>query len=390
MYCSFLLCNMDPVQTSQVVNVGQFLTEFNEVITEDDLKHKAESEESIYISKEMNLSEEMRAELQSVCGLSTLECEAEKAYKATNEVDIMLSSVPKDTCLQTLKFQAQELQKRTSPSYYTSSVGAMKYKKLDVNLTLSDRMPPVSDNPEFVKTPEALLRVRVYQPYFPSSSRLALEHEYWVLGHQCLTELRDKIRCVADLTIEKLEEGDFSDNIDVSKEGEPTAQEVFPSGFFYIEGVFYNDMRKDDAKDYSKTIMDWAKDPSRGIGPFTSKKMEATTFYDLDLKIGQPYVYCHQGDCEHLIVFSDLRLVHPTDCQDVRMYPLTMTFTRKYRTQCRACTTSTAKWVVKESPLAPDDPCFFCDTCFRALHYDRNNKKVVQFKAYPFFDKVMI
>lgn len=38
----------------------------------------------------------------------------------------------------------------------------------------------------------------------------------------------------------------------------PTQKE-FPSGFIYINGVFYSDMRNPNAKDYSEVIKKWAE-----------------------------------------------------------------------------------------------------------------------------------
>ena len=35
--------------------------------------------------------------------------------------------------------------------------------------------------------------------------------------------------------------------------------------------------------------------------------MEETKFEDLKIKLGYPYVYTHQGNCEHLLIFRDLR-----------------------------------------------------------------------------------
>ena len=58
-----------------------------------------------------------------------------------------------------------------------------------------------------------------------------------------------------------------------------------------------------------RQIIDWSREPSRGVGPFTSKLMETTTFNDLHVRLGHPYLYLHQGDCEHLIIFSDIRFV---------------------------------------------------------------------------------
>jgi len=57
--------------------------------------------------------------------------------------------------------------------------------------------------------------------------------------------------------------------------------------------------------------MEWAKDSERystpGLGIFTSKNMEETTFADLNIRLGYPYLLCHQGDCEHILIFSDMR-----------------------------------------------------------------------------------
>jgi len=45
------------------------------------------------------------------------------------------------------------------------------------------------------------------------------------------------------------------------------------------------------------------------------------------------------------------------------------------------------RWVTSGSTLAPEDPCFFCDTCFRALHYDNAGRKIVpDMHAYPYPD----
>ena len=60
-----------------------------------------------------------------------------------------------------------------------------------------------------------------------------------------------------------------------------------------------------------RLVMDWANKKHEGrlprFGVCTSKKMEETKFEDLTIKLGYPYVYTHQGNCEHLLIFRDLR-----------------------------------------------------------------------------------
>lgn len=56
-----------------------------------------------------------------------------------------------------------------------------------------------------------------------------------------------------------------------------------------------------------RVIIEWSTKGDRGLGSFKNAKMEATTFEDLTLRLGQPYLYQHQGSCEHLMVISDIR-----------------------------------------------------------------------------------
>lgn len=44
------------------------------------------------------------------------------------------------------------------------------------------------------------------------------------------------------------------------------------------------------------------------------------------------------------------------------------------------------RWVTNNDSFAPDDPCFFCDACFRMLHYDSEGNKLGEFLAYPYVD----
>ena len=58
---------------------------------------------------------------------------------------------------------------------------------------------------------------------------------------------------------------------------------------------------------YCSTIVDWANRDSVSVGPFTSCSMQGVCMRDLSVRLGQPYLFLHQGNCEHLLVFSDLR-----------------------------------------------------------------------------------
>ena len=61
----------------------------------------------------------------------------------------------------------------------------------------------------------------------------------------------------------------------------------------------------------SRVIIEWARQPERfavpGLGLLKSSKMKETTFENLELRLGYPYLFCHQGNCEHIVIFKDMR-----------------------------------------------------------------------------------
>ncbi|KAM9587757.1 snRNA-activating protein complex subunit 3 isoform 3-T3 [Morphnus guianensis] len=163
-------------------------------------------------------------------------------------------------------------------------------------------------------------------------------------------------------------------------------KDLYKSAFFYFEGIFYNDKRYPECRDLSRTIIEWSESHDRGYGNLQSVKMEDYTFNDLSLKIGFPYLFCHQGNCEHIIIITDVRLIHHDDCVDRNLYPLLIKKHWLCTRKCFVCKMYTARWVTNKDSLAPEDPCFFCDVCFRMLHYDVEGNKLGEFLAYPYVD----
>lgn len=116
--------------------------------------------------------------------------------------------------------------------------------------------------------------------------------------------------------------------------------------------------------------------------------MEETTFADLELQLGYPYLYQHQGDCEHILVFSDIRLLKPNvESTDPKDYPKIMSTNRRTHVRCGICNLNTAKWITFDNKRLPENPFFFCENCFYAFNYDKEENKIGDFKAYPFLDK---
>ncbi|KAI4389362.1 hypothetical protein MLD38_001594 [Melastoma candidum] len=250
---------------------------------------------------------------------------------------------------------------------------ALRLTNHEVKVKVSD----LQDN-AVVSHPEIILCVEVYHHV----RKWSKSQEFLVLGHQLLTELRDKIYCTTDHVMEKAGQHD-------------------PSGYFLIEDLFCNDMRDRFAIDYSEPILDWlrnSKDEAlekwesiltgelqpkqkNVIGPpstsqvphFNSIRMEKTRFYDLKFQLGAGYLYCHQGDCKHTIVIRDMRLIHGEDIRNRAAYPI-LVFQIKGRVRkCNVCKIYRATKVTVDDKWAKDNPCYFCDNCYYLLHYSQNN-----------------
>ncbi|KAK2954198.1 putative snRNA-activating protein complex subunit 3 [Blattamonas nauphoetae] len=211
---------------------------------------------------------------------------------------------------------------------------------------------------------EVILTVSLYNP-----NKQLKQQEFHVLGSQVLTDLRDRLYCLADYLYD--------------------TSPIRPA-FFLIENTFYNDSRSGQTQDYSEPIMRWLEQDDRnlrpGLGAFATRPMEQTTFLDLNIKIGQPYLYVHQGNCEHTIVFSEARIISPDDVQDANLYPRHIFQAKIRRRKCKICDIFPARCVTYSDRMATDDPYFYCDHCYRPLHYTSDNRLLfTDFETFPYY-----
>merc|ERR550519_141162 len=261
----------------------------------------------------------------------------------------------------------------------------MHQLKGDNNFWFYAEKPPTDKiNPEFTDR-KVIYCVRVYRPYkhLPQINAgnpiIKYTQEIWMLGEHSLADLRDTIKCTADLNIVGQRQSDAITSPALR------AGDQYKSGFIYIEGCFYNDMRHRGNIDYSEVIRNWASDPSRGIGPFTTGSMEETKLQDLELRLGHPYVYTHQGEHEHLLSFVDIRILGPDDPQRPNDYPLIRSVGAQQSRYCMVCETYIAAWVTKNHDRVPEDPYFWCPECYKKFNY-KDGKKIGNFDAFRFFD----
>ncbi|XP_053558556.1 snRNA-activating protein complex subunit 3 isoform X2 [Bombina bombina] len=287
-------------------------------------------------------------------------------------------AIPEDSSLVTLGIRKKVLERRNEKKF----VDRICRQETLVSEMESQGVGKRPEDPiDMIDGGELILTLNIVYPVIFHKHKEYKPYEtILVLGSQKLTELKDAINCVSDLQIG----GEFSSNPDLAPEH--ISKDIFKSAFFYFEGVFYNDMRYQECRDLSRNIIEWAESRDRGYGKFQTANMDDHTFNDLRIKIGFPYLYCHQGDCEHIITVTDIRLIHYEDCLDRTAYPLQIKRHWFWTRKCSVCKLYTARWVTNEDSLAPDDPCFFCDVCFKMLHYDAEGNKLGEFLAYPYVD----
>ncbi|CAG5107408.1 Similar to SNAPC3: snRNA-activating protein complex subunit 3 (Homo sapiens) [Cotesia congregata] len=276
-----------------------------------------------------------------------------------------------DTNLQTLKLLKEKymeyLPKIFRPSLKYQSELIVRYSE------------PIMSGPGAVPGKNMIIFIRVYNPFdyhrkeYPvRHQRISLMHLIGVLDCQTLADLRDKIHCISDLSLSRESSGNPQEYTEVSN------KDLYKSSFFYIENTFYNDTRDPTNHDNSLPIREWAE--KRNLGPFNVAKMEDTTLGSLVVKFGYPWVYQHQGNCEHLIVFSDARFVARDDDLAIANYPRIYRAKPSKQPSCMICE-RIVQWVTFDSDRVPHDSFFFCDKCFLSFNY-KDNKKIGNFKAY--------
>uniref|UniRef100_A0A2P2I8T3 snRNA-activating protein complex subunit 3 n=2 Tax=Hirondellea gigas TaxID=1518452 RepID=A0A2P2I8T3_9CRUS len=284
-----------------------------------------------------------------------------------------------------LYHQQAELNKRTSVGDYAT----LRFRTLKYFSTV--RLPQeVKCSPLLTDFPEdVIINVRIQRPFFKrmhykkSSNKFPTHaQELMLLGKQHLTVLRDAIDCVNDLAVHR----DMADSPDLNLvQRYPRAKDEFPSSLFYMNGVFFVDMREDGAKDYSENLHKWVlKVPD--LGEFRTKHMESSRFIDLNLRLGYPYLYLHQGYCEHLITFTDVRLREQSDPHDESNYPVSRGHASKLSVRCCTCNRDLAKWVVVDCRLFNVPRAHVCHSCLMSFCYDDKKQPVTQFSLFAFFD----
>ena len=136
------------------------------------------------------------------------------------------------------------------------------------------------------------------------------------------------------------------------------------------------------------------KKPSFSISK-ASTSLQQTTFSSLSLRLNEPYWLIHKGNCEHFIVFDQIRyvvplhnflsvrydvvyiyrLLHPSDAKFG--YPLTLQITPSLLDLCRGCSKVPAVWSIVGDVRLGENPCVLCDFCWKHMGESKEEGVVV-------------
>ncbi|XP_018376505.1 PREDICTED: snRNA-activating protein complex subunit 3 [Trachymyrmex cornetzi] len=362
-------------QASPKIYIKDYFHEYSELI-KSSLCYEIDkqSEEKIFQLMGTDLSQARILLMKHYCSIDNLTLPVEAAIIEEQEKQGYVN-VPErildNVSLETIKI-LESLSKQASIKPRNQNGIPIKY----------DKSKSV-DNNSLKPYEEFLVYIRIYEPfksqprslkYRTSIPVLKLKSVISILGSQTLYELRQKIMCQSDLSITK----EISEN--PNQRPESMAKDVYQSGFFYIEDTFYNDTSVPTNIDYSNIILEWAA--VRDIGPFKVATMDAL-INSLYTKFGFPWVYQHQGCCEHLIVLTDARLVTVDDVLTSSAYPRIEKIRPVSGKNCIYCGIFNVHWIVTEHDRIPHDTSYFCNRCFISYNYV-DGKKVGNFKAYSY------
>jgi len=309
---------------------------------------------------------------------SALDCDGEGLLLTAQDHRELDNFLEEPSCLESVKLMQRRIREDMKAGRKPHYEGGRQEAK--ASPVKKDKVPLKAST----YTPTAILTIQLFRPMCPNyrpdeqnkkSFPLVVDLEVDFTSNNTLLDIRKFISCASDYqsseTIKATVIGGDSSETDGRKESAK-------SGFLFIADTFYNDLREPTQIDYSKVIRNWAE--GRGIGPFSTGTLHETYLKDITIQLGYPYVYVHQGNCEHIFIFQDIRLMDRHE-QEKDFPSVTSINSLRPRVKCGICLNNTASVIVEDEDL-PSSQFFFCQDC-RDIYY--NKKKAP--KETPYVDK---
>ena len=181
-------------------------------------------------------------------------------------------------------------------------------------------------------------------------------------GSQLLCQLWDVITCQNDNV--------FTGDVTALTQSQMVLiKSITKAAMFFIDETFYSDERDvTSLKNYGAGIAQWLRQQGIDTSPMQHQRMENTRMDQPSVRLGYPYVFRHLDDCEHLVVFTDARLMAPDDPQNVTDYPLVRMAPPEI-IYCDACEAYPSHWIVDDPEFCPTKWTHFCKVCFGSFYY---------------------
>jgi hypothetical protein len=310
---------------------------------------------------------------------------------------------------------------------YLKSVGKKKYpfdffskaSLKEVNYVKAKK-PRIEENPE--KKQDLVLSIAIYSN---GEKKGIKSHSYLVLGSQTLNELADAIYCVnnfskvsadqdprsekngiyfffencfynkgmiSDDTRRQISDEDIllgkqleqiDDKLRLAKETKQKNSAV--EDIHFAEEPNQLDEEIDNLRTMKNQIVKrrieiynmlaqyqepitWLRNKNSGTN-YNALSMETTRFRDLNLKIGAQYLYCHAGDCEHVLIVENVRGYSPT-IDNYDSFPVLVYQNKIRRLKCSVCKYLPGRIVTTNDEAICENTCLFCEVCFKLLHPD--------------------
>ncbi|KAJ7647198.1 snRNA-activating protein of 50kDa MW C terminal-domain-containing protein [Roridomyces roridus] len=281
---------------------------------------------------------------------------------------------PRDTSNDTPEIQALQSQLDSIPleswKLLTNSAIFMRaVKNSDQNPLLETKVTSADDGRLSADTTQAILTFTVHNKLSWRQSHVSRASSHVILSSQTLGDLYEVIPCTSnELTEEILEDG----RVTGYENNAPTR----PGCVMCIEGLAYGDGESE--VDYADKLVEHLKTfPKDSATPLSKAPtaMHDTPLSSLSLRIGEPYWLLHHGNCEHFIVFDQIRLQHPSDRPSG--YPSTTQITQPSLDNCRGCTKVPAVWSIVNDERLGESPCPMCAVCWNAMGDPKDGKVVV-------------
>ncbi|CAI5442838.1 unnamed protein product [Caenorhabditis angaria] len=308
--------------------------------------------------------------------------------RSTASASTKLDNTKERNNLTSQKHLIHETNRRRNPQYKSIALRALRYDYIEKSV-MSRHSPFCVVDPEdkidLNLDSNLIVNVSIYIGYSRELTphevrlgrRLKVTDRIELSGCHTLLELKNAFSCPSEYRFTE----DFS-----QKQPTPAdfSKNKYAVSFFFIHDTFYVD-NPDNNTDPSETIRNWAATKS-SVGEMHVKDMRTTRLDQLTARLGQPYVFIHQGTCEHLIVFNELS--HRNESYENAVLPRHI-FERNFRRiNCNVCRAEYAHWaILQHQNLLPNCPGYLCTDCYHELCFDAQNNKVEDFIAVPYCDR---